>query len=99
MGEMRRAAKSDANQPDIVAALRAVGALVFHTHQVGQGFVDLVVLFRGYVHLIEVKTQGGKLTEPEKRWHASWGDSEYVHIVYDVHEALEAIGATLPKSQ
>jgi hypothetical protein len=90
---MRYAAKADANQGEIVQVLRQVGALVFHTHQVGGGFPDVVVLFRGAVHLVEVKTPGGKLTKAEQEWHDKWGDCEYVHIVRSAEDALEAIGA------
>lgn len=90
-----RAAKSDANQPEIVKALRQVGAIVTDTHRNGDGFPDIAVLYRGYVHVIEIKMPGGTLTKAEKKWHSLWGDSEFVHIVYSVDGALAAIGATL----
>lgn len=37
----------DRNQPEIVEALRKVGASVGHTHAVGQGFPDVVVGVQG----------------------------------------------------
>ena len=40
---MRRAARTDANQAEIVAALRGVGASVQPLHAVGQGCPDLLV--------------------------------------------------------
>lgn len=74
---MRRAAKIDANQPAIVAALRALGAFVQPLHTVGQGCPDLLVAFRGQTLLVEVK-DGSKppsaraLTPDQKMWHANW---------------------------
>lgn len=38
-----RAAKVDKNQPEIVEALRAEGAVVQHLHAVGVGCPDLLV--------------------------------------------------------
>ena len=37
----------DRNQPEIVEALREVGASVGHTHAIGQGFPDVVVGVQG----------------------------------------------------
>ena len=53
---MRRAAKVDANQQEIVDALRDIGAMVF---LIGQPF-DLLVGFRGELFLLEVKNPGGR---------------------------------------
>ena len=52
---MRRA-RVDANQPDIVSALRAAGAFVRDTHGAGDGFPDVVAAFRGRWHFFEVKS-------------------------------------------
>ena len=51
---MRRAAV-DANQAEIVKALRKVGATVQPLHRVGQGCPDLAVGHGGVNHMIEVK--------------------------------------------
>ena len=51
----RRAAKVDANQPDIVDAFRACGLSVAITSAAGQGFPDLVVGGYGVNALVEVK--------------------------------------------
>lgn len=40
----RRFARTDANQPEIVKALREHGFHVAHTHTIGKGFPDVVVL-------------------------------------------------------
>lgn len=91
---MRRAARVDANQAEIVAALRAVGASVHPTHALGAGFPDIVVGFRGANYLMEIKDGSKtpskrKLTKDEKEWHASWAGA--VHIVESVDDALAVI--------
>ena len=93
---MRRA-KVDANQKEIVKALRAAGATVAHTHTVGDGFVDIVVLYRRRVYLMEIKDgdkplSAQKLTPKEEKFHAVWG--EVAHVVNSISLALFIIGAT-----
>ena len=61
---MHRAAKADANQGEIVQALRQMGASVQHTHQLGQGAPDAICGYKGVNLLIEIK-DGGK--PPSKR--------------------------------
>lgn len=92
---MRRAAKVDANQPDIVARLRDVGASVQPLHAVGKGCPDLLVGFRGVNHLLEVKDgslppSARKLTEAQAEWHPAWRGN--VVVVNNVAEAMKAIG-------
>lgn len=55
---MRRAAKVDANQPDIVKRLREIGVWVRPMHRVGEGFPDLLCWHRGRFFLVEVKMPG-----------------------------------------
>lgn len=92
----RRAAKVDANQPEIVSALRQVGAHVFSLASLGDGIPDLLVGFRGETFLIEVK-DGSKprsarqLTDDQIEWHAAWRGGRCV-VVGSVAEALAAIG-------
>ena len=89
---MRRAARVDSNQSEIVAALRKVGASVQPLHTVGQGCPDLLVAFRQTNLLMEVK-DGQKppsaraLTEDEKEWIGSWKAPVFI-----VNSAEEAIG-------
>ena len=40
---MRRNARVDANQPEVVKYLRGLGWAVHHTHQLGKGHPDLLV--------------------------------------------------------
>jgi len=66
---MRRAAKVDANQPEIVGGIRGAGFIVFITSGLGFGFPDIVVvdLSNGRVYLVEIKaTVKDKLTPMEK---------------------------------
>lgn len=62
---MRRAAKRDANEPEIVAALRAAGYWVAQISH--KGFPDLVVGRKGrsFVCLMEVKDGNGDLTDDQ----------------------------------
>ena len=88
---MRYAARTDANQREIIAALEAVGASVFPSFRLGGGFPDLVVGFRGATYLLEVKTPTGRLTPAEERFFAQWRG--HAAVVHDAEEALRAIGA------
>ena len=51
---MRRAAKVDVNQPEIVKCLRAMGAHVLHTHQLKNAF-DILVGYHGNLYIMEIK--------------------------------------------
>ncbi len=90
---MRTAARIDVNQPEIVQALRQVGATVLHLHQLGKGAPDLLVGFRGVVYLLEVKQPGhaDDLTPDEREFHVLWGKT--VNVVTTPEEALRVIGA------
>lgn len=88
---MKYAAKADANQKPIVAALRGIGAKVVPTHTVGQGFPDLVVTYGGRTLLLEIKdpTQPKhrhELTPAQKEFHAEWTGE--IHIVFTVDQAI-----------
>ena len=84
------AKKVDANQAEIVAALRQCGATVQCLHTVGHGCPDLVVGLGGKNYLLEVKNGNGRLTTHESRWHREWRGQ--VHIVRSVEDALMAVG-------
>ena len=91
---MRRAAV-DANQAEIVSALRGCGATVQPLHTVGKGCPDLVVGFRGQTFLIEVKDGSKppserKLTAAQVEWHSGWKGQ--VAIAENVNDALRIVG-------
>ncbi|MGI4863712.1 MAG: hypothetical protein ACRYFZ_07280 [Janthinobacterium lividum] len=94
----RTAARVDANQPEIVKALRAIGATILHTHQLKNCF-DLLVGYRGRTFLMEVKDPAQPpskrhLTEGEAEFKATWRGSPY-HVVHTADEAIAIITARL----
>lgn len=89
---MRRAAKTDNNQAELVKGLRKIGAKVFPTHTVGKGFPDLVVAFGGHNWLVEVKDpekppSGRKLTKDEATFFDLW--TAPVFVIHTVEEFLD----------
>jgi hypothetical protein len=85
--------KVDSNQAEICAALRNIpGVSVTCTHIVGCGFPDLAVGKDGKTYLLELKSERGKFSPWEKKWHAAW--TGHVAVVRSIEEALAAIGVT-----
>lgn len=94
---MRRAAKIDDNQREIVDALRQAGCSVQSLAGVGKGVPDLVVGFRKRNFLLEIKDGSKspskrKLTPDEQNFHKMWKGA--VVIVESIDEALRAVGVT-----
>lgn len=92
---MRRAARTDSNHSEIVAALRSFGASVRSLASVGQGMPDLLVGIGGRNVLLEVKDgakppSARRLTPDEQHFFDSW--TGQVAKVESVDEALRAIG-------
>lgn len=92
---MRRAARVDGNQAEIVKALRQIGASVATCHAVGQGFPDICVGYNGDTFLLEIKDPtkpkgDQKLTPSQVEWHQRWRG--HVAVVKTIQQALEAIG-------
>lgn len=71
-------------------ALRAHGASVQTLAAVGRGVPDLLVGHAERNLLLEVKAEGGKLTQDQVRWHGEWRGS--VVVVRCVDDALMALG-------
>ena len=93
---MPRIARVDANQPDIVQALRQIGATVQPIHVIGKGCPDLLVGYRGVNSLLEVKDgekvpSARKLTPDELRWHDDWRGE--VFIVHGIAEAIAVVSS------
>lgn len=89
---MRYAARADRNQPEIVAALRAAGCKVVPTHTIGQGMPDLIVDYKGFTCLIEIKDpkqppSKRTLTPAQKEFHEAW--SGPIFVVETPEEAVE----------
>lgn len=88
---MRRAAKVDRNQAEIVQALRKAGATVQSLAAIGKGCPDLLVGHNGRNLLLEVKDgdlspSRRKLTADEREWVGGWKGR--AHVVESVEEAL-----------
>lgn len=88
---MRRAAKVDQNQEQIVSALRAAGASVQSLAPIGKGCPDILAAFRNRMFMMEIKRDKGKPNEMQKRWHIGWNAP--VYVVRSPDEALKVIGA------
>ncbi len=88
---LRRAARTDVNQRQIVKALRKAGASVQPLHTVGDGVPALLVGIGGWTYLIEVKGEHGSLTQDQVKWHEEWRGGIPVIVRSEV-EALWAVG-------
>lgn len=62
---MRKKARVDANQKEIVQQLRKLDVSVLHTHQLGKGAPDLILGYRNENFLIELK-DGSKVKSRQK---------------------------------
>ena len=81
--------RADANQAEIVEALREVGVSVLILSQVGGGCPDLLIGWQGKNHLIEVKAPNGDLSKRQKEFFDNWRGRTY--IVRSVDEVLELL--------
>jgi Holliday junction resolvase len=91
---MRYANRIDANQNQIVDALRKAGAVVRIISQ-GDGIPDLLVGYKKYTILMEVKDgdkvpSARKLTEAEQKFFDDWRGGMLV-IINSVEEAIETL--------
>ena len=87
---MRRAAKIDQNQTEIVKALRKVGCSVLSLAALGKGAPDLLLGYKGKNVLLEIKRPKGKLNDQQQEFRIMWrGD---LCVVRSVDEALMVIG-------
>jgi len=82
---MRRAAKRDTTEREIVAALRKVGALVLRLDR-----FDLLVFYRGRFFMFDAKTGKGRATFAQETLIAEGWPLSYVRSPI---EALALIGA------
>lgn len=91
---MRYANRIDANQNKIVEALRKHGAYVRIISQ-GDGIPDLLVAYKGYTILMEVKDgdkppSARKLTEAEQKFFDEWTGGMLV-VVNSVEESIATL--------
>ena len=86
---MRRIARIDSNQKQIVEQLRRLGVTVLHTHQLKNCF-DILVGYEGKNYAFEIK-DGSKpksarqLTEGEQKFFDGWlGQVDKVESIEDI---------------
>lgn len=89
----RRAARTDANQTEIVDGLRDFGASVFITSQLKK-FADILVGYKGLNYLMEIKDgkkppSARKLTPDEEEFHDNWLGQ--IAIVESLEDAIKVI--------
>ncbi len=93
---MRRAARVDDNQVEIVNALRKMGCAVEHLHSQGKGCPDLLVGVCGINLLLEIK-DGEKfksqrnLTKHQIKWHEEWRGQ--VKVIESIDDAVNFINS------
>ena len=87
-----RNAKVDANQKEIVTALRRCGAVVKHVHQLKKLF-DILVYYNGKTYSVEIKTDKKKKLTPgeEECKELIEGVGVKYWIIYSIEDALEMI--------
>jgi hypothetical protein len=83
------AKRRDANEPEIVKALRDVGATVELLD-----WCDLLVGYKGVNYLIEVKTEKGTLTDNQELDFPRWNGRK-IKIERTVEAALKEIGVNV----
>ena len=90
-----RAAKIDANQNEIVNALRKAGCSVQILSSVGKGCPDLICGRNGVNYFIEVKDgnkpkSAQKLTPDQVEWNSNWLGQ--VAVVNSIEQAFQSVG-------
>ena len=94
---MRRTARIDDNQPELVALARKMGASVWITSQLGKGAPDLVLGLPSGNVLVEIKDgskppSARKLTEDEQKFHAKWrGPIAVVETAEDMVKLIKEV--------
>jgi hypothetical protein len=87
--------RTDSNHVEIIKALRKIPNLsVFSTHEVGKGFPDIVIGYKGINYLIEIKDgkkppSARKLTDSEVKFHQDWNGQ--ISIIKNLDELLQII--------
>jgi hypothetical protein len=87
--------RTDSNHAEIIKALRKIPNLsVFSTHEVGKGFPDIVIGYKGINYLIEIKDgnkppSARKLTPDEVKFHQDWNGQ--ISIIKNLDELLQII--------
>jgi len=92
---MRAIKRKDANHREIISQLRQIGCSVFDTSNLGEGFPDIVVGFRGKNYLFEIKDGSKppsqrKLREKQIKFLNDWRGE--VYVIENLEDALKVLG-------
>jgi hypothetical protein len=91
-----RAKKVDTNQPELTEKLRKLGFSVFITSDLGKGYPDINVGWKGLNFLIEIKPDDkARLTKREQNFFDTWQGQ--VDKCVNVDDVIEAITDSLIK--
>lgn len=85
----RRCGRVDKNQARIVSTVRQMGASVYSLADVGNGVPDVLVGIFGISEVWEIKSETGKLTEDQVRFHNEFKGS--VRIIRSSADAIRRI--------
>ena len=86
-----RGKRVDENQKAILDDLKRLHINYFVASDVGAGFPDIVIGFRGINWFIEIKTETGKQTKSQIKFEKEW-QGQYA-ICRSTEQVLEVIGA------
>lgn len=90
----RRAAKRDANEPEIVQALVGMGALVELTSKP----LDMLVNVNGVIALADVKDpKRGRITDDQQTFIEKW-DGAPIYILRTVEDAVKMVNELRAKA-
>lgn len=85
--------RTDKNQKQIEKVLKQLGASVKSTSQLGNGFPDLIIGYKGKTYLVEIKGEnsyGKTLRESQIKFKNSWKGSPII-ILRTTNDAIEFI--------
>ena len=80
----------DLTQAPIVKALREHGVSVQPLNAQKEGVVDLLCAYNNVNSLLECKSEGGKLTPAQVKWHGAWNGP--ISICYTPEQSFLAVG-------
>lgn len=81
--------KRDSNHGELVGVFRNCGCSVLDLGMVGNGCPDVCVGFMGETHLVEFKSEKGKLTEDQRQFVDRWRGDHF--IVRSAEEAISLV--------
>ncbi len=82
-------AKRDENEAEIVKALEGIGCIVVRLDTP----LDLLVGYRGYNYLLEVKTAKGKLTKDQREFIPPWRGQ--LAVIRTPEQAIDVVTKTV----